>query len=44
MLKLSLNEMLQTFNNGTKLSKEKIAKAIEAIIRFVDRAVKESKI
>ena len=44
MLKLSLNDMLQTTNDGTKPPKEEVAKAIQAIIRFVDRAVEEPKI
>ena len=44
MLKLSLNEMLQTSNSGTKLPKEEVAKAIEVIVQFVDRTVEEPKI
>ena len=44
MLKLSLNEMLQTSNDGTKLPKEEVAKAIEAMVQFVNRAMEEPKI
>ena len=44
MLELSLNETVQTSNGGTKLSKEEVAKAIEAMVQSVDRAVGEPKI
>ena len=44
MLKLLLNEILQTSNSGIKLPKEEVAKAIEAIVQFVDRIVEEPKI
>ena len=36
MLKLLLNEMLRTSNDRTKLPKEEVVKAIEAITRFID--------
>ena len=44
MLKLSLNEMLRTFNKGSRLSKKEVAKVIKTIMLFIDRAIVESKI
>lgn len=44
MLKLSLNEMLRTSNEGSRSSKKEVAKAIEAMMSFIDRAIAESKI
>lgn len=44
MLKLTLNEMLQTSNDGNKPPKEEFAKAIEAVKAFIDYATAEQKI
>ena len=44
MLKLSLNELLQTTNNGNRPPKEEVTKAIDAIVAFVDRVIEEPKI
>ena len=44
MLKLSLNELLQTTNDGNRPLKEEVTKAINAMVAFVDRAIEEPKI
>ena len=44
MLKLSLNELLQTTNDGNRPPKEEVTKAIDAMVAFVDRATEEPKI
>ena len=44
MLKLSMNIMLKLMNEGYRSSNDEIAAALRAIMGFIDKVIKESKL